>query len=188
MFIKQAASLAGLNVASVQTDVDMASFHYGSKQGKNTNKTFALIDFGHSKTTISLAKYSSGDRQRNVTVVSTTVLPKLTGDLIDRTLIDIILENSGKSISFDRLDPVTQLQIRQSARSLKHKLTSNEEIEFTTEEIEGLGTIPGKYSRSLVAEKLEPQISEAKEHIKEFLHQNSVEIVPFYFCNSSRMT
>ena len=180
--LKKAASLAGLSISSVQSDSNMAAFHYGSLQELGKNKTFLILDFGHSKTSLTFAKYESTGSQRIIYIESSQNIP-FSGKVVDENLAELLLENTDAKVKFTELNPIQRVHLLKNAQKLKEILTSNDEIEFFSDELPDLDNISGQFTRSSLETKMKSVLIDLKNSINEFIAKNNITIVYKFACN-----
>ena len=142
---RDAARLAGFNVARIVNEPTAAALAYGLGERSSQAQTVVVFDLGGGTFDVSLLRMlpPEDDEQALVEVVSTAGDTNLGGDDIDRLLADSMLQRAGLDAKdWSGLDPSTRQAIVHFARNTKESISKRETVAVA------LG-IEGKRSGSL---------------------------------------
>lgn len=129
---RDAARLAGFNVARIVNEPTAAALAYGLGERAERAQTVVVFDLGGGTFDVSLLRMLPPDdgEQALVEVISTAGDTNLGGDDIDRMLADSMLKRAGIATDdWSGLDPSTRQAITHFARSTKESISDRATVE-----------------------------------------------------------
>jgi molecular chaperone DnaK (HSP70) len=129
---RDAARLAGFNVARIVNEPTAAALAYGLGERAERAQTVVVFDLGGGTFDVSLLRMLPPDdgEQALVEVISTAGDTNLGGDDIDRMLADSMLKRAGIATDdWSGLDPSTRQAITHFARSTKESISERATVE-----------------------------------------------------------
>jgi molecular chaperone DnaK len=157
---RDAARIAGLNVARVFNEPTAAALAYGLDKERGTRK-IAVYDLGGGTFSISIIEISDVDGERQFEVLSSNGDSFLGGEDFDLCIVKHLLDQFKKKSGLDvSKDPLAMQRLKEAAEQAKIELSSSQQAEINLPYIAADASGPKHMNITLARPKLESLVQD----------------------------